>query len=228
LFLLDSELQCDTLLERCRGFDSLRVIDDEGGATRTVSVEDSFRRGTVKFIVVVWKNLDSFFVRLLQLLSDRLAYSPNPKLAYPSTLRLTVRLLDPSLQHLRRPYVTRSKQVGIQGEMLMSEAANEGGQVLLLKQWVTPLVEHMFVDHRDAVELDVTRMNLAVTNFADVASRSNNYALETVTLASPFQQKYQSNTNSLPSRSSFSPPAKRHKSKATVTTRIDHFFCKKG
>jgi hypothetical protein len=208
----------------------LQVIDDEGGGTRTVSVEDSFRRGTVTSIDLVWKNLDSFFVRLSQLLSDRIAYSPNPKLAYPSTLRLTVRLIDPSLSHLRRPYVTRSKQVAIQGKMLMSAAAEAGSEAVLLKQWVAPLVKNLLVDHRDATDLDITRINLAVTNFADVAGQSTNGSLDTVTVkGSPFQHKHQPRkTDAMPSCSSLSPPAKRQKLKVMATTRIDQFFYKKG
>jgi hypothetical protein len=179
---------------------------------------------------LVWKNLDSFCVRLLHLLSDRLAYSLNPKLAHPSTLRLTVRFIDPLLSHLRRPYVTRSKQVAIDGKMLTSAAADEGRQALLLKQWVTPLVQIMLVDNRDMAELDITRMNLAVTNFADVACNSTNSALNAVTSkGSPFQHKYQPKMiSSLPPLSSFSPPAKRQKRKEMTNTRIDQFFYKKG
>lgn len=215
------------------------MIDDEGGATKTVSVEDSCRRGTVRSMDLVWKYLDSFFVRLPQLLSDRLAFSPNPKLAYPATLRLTVRLLDPSLSHKRRPYVVKSKQVGINGKSLMEAANDEKKQALLLKAWVTPLVKSLLVDRRDnKTELDVTRINLAVTNFADIAAQSmaSNHTLmktaTTTTKASGMSQQSQTFTRVAKkplsnSRSKLSSPAKRQKSKAMTTTRIDQFFFKK-
>ncbi|KAG7355978.1 impB/mucB/samB family protein [Nitzschia inconspicua] len=230
---ISSEFQCNVLLERCRGLDSVTIIDDEGGATKTVSVEDSCRRGTVKNMDVVWKYLDSFFVRLPQLLLDRVTFSPNPKLAFPSTLRLTVRLLDPSLSHKRRPYVTRSKQVRINGKVLMDASADAMKQASLLKEWVTPLVKSLLIHQRDTAELDVTRINLAVTNFADITSP--NFTANTLQSSmtaghgpcQPVQQAKAANSQSTSRSTMMSPPAKRQKIKTMTTTRIDQFFLKK-
>jgi impB/mucB/samB family C-terminal domain len=221
------------LLDRCRGLDPTPVIDDEGGATKTVSVEDSARRGTVKSMDLVWKYLDSFFVRLPQLLSDRLTFSPNPKLAYPSTLRLTVRLLDPTLSHKRRPYVTRSKQVRINGKLLLDALSDEKKQAAVLKEWVTPLVKNLLINHRDMVVLDVTRINLAVTNFADMASQSftSGTTLDSsmASTSGPTQLAHPLPLSKPPILDSIaSPPAKRQKNKRMTTARIDQFFFKKA
>lgn len=71
LFMIFSELQCDLLLQRCRGLDKSNVIDDNGELPKTLSVEDSFRRGTIRSLSAIWFQLDKLFIRLPKLLNDR-------------------------------------------------------------------------------------------------------------------------------------------------------------
>lgn len=210
------------MLDRCRGLDTDLLVDDEGGATKTVSVEDSFRRGTVKSIDKVWDLLNALFIRLPQLLQDRAIWSSNPKLAYPSTLRLTMRLVDQSLAvGKRRPFVTRSKQISINGKALI-QTTDTAKQASLLSAWVTPLVRSMLVTERNTLELDLTRMNLAVTNFFDVASKSSAWP-SAATNMEAFARKRPSQT---PSHAK-STVLKRPKKRTLTTTRIDSFFFSK-
>jgi hypothetical protein len=94
---------CDRLLDLCRGIDHTVVVDDEGGPPKTLSVENSFRRGTTTTMTIgvgstlpaQWhdKLLGDLYRRLPRLFDDRTAWSTHPELAYPTTIRLTVRLV---------------------------------------------------------------------------------------------------------------------------------------
>jgi hypothetical protein len=205
--------------------DKSAVVDDEGAITKTVSVEDSFHRGTVKSMDKVWEALYALFIRLPKLLQDRADISSNPKLAYPSTLRLTVRVLDPSLQEERhrRPFVTHSKQMTINGKALM-EVTDAKKQASLLTEWVKPLVKTLLITKRSTSELDLTRINLAVTGFADVARKfaaSSSFGPANLQV---FMKKRHAESQSHSKGSS----TKRLRTKNLATTRIDHFFFKKS
>jgi hypothetical protein len=168
-----SEEQCDLLIHRCRGLDTTEVVDDEGGLPKTVSVENSFRRGTIRSLEIVWRVLEDLFVRLPRLLQDRASWSLDPDHAFPTTIRLTIRMVDPSLLHKRtrrRPYVTRSKQAPFNGKaLLQKQDKNDEQQSATLKRCVTPLLQHLL---SETMDLNVTRMNIAVTNFRDVARQA--------------------------------------------------------
>ena len=92
-----SEEKCDFLINRCRGLDETEIIDDEGEAQKTLSIENSFRRGSVTTMEAIWRGLLDLFVRLPLLLRDRASWSGCPKKAYPMTIRLTIRRLDQKL-----------------------------------------------------------------------------------------------------------------------------------
>lgn len=158
--------KCDAILDRCRGLDPSLVIDDEGGLPKTVSVENSFRRGTVRSMDAVWKALDDLFVRLPQLLQDRSDSSEDPSKSFPTTLRLTARTVDYNLSHKRRPYTTHSKQTKIRGKALL-EAKSVTEQAALLKEWIKPLAQQLLLTPGRQEDIDVTRLNIAATNFQD-------------------------------------------------------------
>jgi hypothetical protein len=159
---------CDLLLDRCKGLDSSHIEDDGGGLPKTVSVENSFRRGTVRTLTALWTALDELCVRLPRLLRDRTSWSEDPSKSYPTTLRLTTRMMDSRLSMKRRPFVTHSKQTTINGEVLLKGTKgileDEAKQARILKGWVTPLVQQLFLP---SVDINLTRLNLAVTNFPD-------------------------------------------------------------
>ena len=213
-----SEQHCDLLLERCRGLDTSEIVDDEGGLSKTVSVEDSFRRGTVKMVEGVWAALDMLCLRLPSLIRDRAAWSSNPKLAYPTNIRLTVRLVDTKISHRRRPFATTSKQCKINGRLLL-EANEDSKQSMLLKEWAAPLLKDLIV----STGIDLTRMNLAVTNFVDLDTHQS-----PLTMAGTSGDSNKRKTQSSMVSQSASPSSKRQGvAKKMTTTRIDHFFAKK-
>ena len=200
-----SEQKCDLILERCRGLDSTIVADDGGGIPQTVSVENSFRRGTVTTKAAVQDALAELCRRLPPLIQDRVAWSRNPSLAYPTTIRLTVRVmrkLDPKQRETptrRNPYsITRSKQASIgmqRGKVLLltsnrnkmtSKVEEETRAVRTLRDAVKPLLQQLVFRNEETYSdgnescsspssINITRMNLAVVNFQDVIVKDSPY-----------------------------------------------------
>lgn len=142
---------------------------------KTISCENSFRRGTVVTPVAVWKGMEELYRRLPRLLMDRREWSKHPSRAYPTTIRLTARVVDQSLQmnnsSRRRPFVTRSKQVPFRGQELMEEA-DADKQNKMVQDAVRPLVQSLVLHSPDPGGLNVTRLNIAATNFQDVNQSS--------------------------------------------------------
>jgi hypothetical protein len=198
------EQKCDLILERCRGFDSTVVADDGGGIPQTVSVENSFRRGTITTKAAVQDALAELCRRLPPLIQDRVAWSRNPSLAYPTTIRLTVRAmrkLDPEQRETptrRNPYsITRSKQASIgmqRGKVLLTSNRNnmtskveeETRAVRTLQDSVNPLLQQLVFRNEETYSdgnescsspssINITRMNLAVANFQDVIVKDSPY-----------------------------------------------------
>ena len=194
-------------------------MDDEGGLSKTVSVEDSFRRGTVKMVEGVWAALDMLCLRLPSLIRDRAAWSSNPKLAYPTNIRLTIRLVDTKISHRRRPFATTSKQCKINGRLLL-EANEDSKQSMLLKEWAAPLLKNLIV----STGIDLTRMNLAVTNFVDLDTRQSPF---TMAGTSSDSNKRKIQSSMMVSHSASQSSKRQGVAKKMTTTRIDHFFAKK-
>jgi len=153
----------DLLLKRCRGIDTLTIVDDGGYLTKTVSVEDSFIRGSLTSFMEVNKNLEILFSRLLRLLDSRIEVSHSPKYAYPRAIRLTARIVDRSVTD-RRPFRNISKQTIFNGRQLMSLKGNDD-RVAFLKLCTSPLLQ-ILTDL--TFGLNVTRLNLAALSFADI------------------------------------------------------------
>jgi impB/mucB/samB family C-terminal domain len=183
-----SEEQVKILLQRCRGVDTISITDDNGEAPKTVSVENSFRRGTVVTPEAVWRGLEEFYVRLPRLLKDRRGWSKYPKRAYPTIIKLTARVVDPTLRSKRRPFVTRSKQLPFQGQELIEEN-NPERQATLIRNAVRPLVQSLVLNTAD--KINVTRLNIAVSKFQDIAEVMDRkaHAATTQQLASCMSQR---------------------------------------
>jgi hypothetical protein len=161
------QAHCDFILLRCRGLDETEVKDDQGGLSKTVSVENSFRRGTMRTMRSVWDALDQLLERLPRLLRDRTSWSNHPDHSFPTTIRITARLVDERLRSTkRRPYVTKSAQKTLDGQSLL-QMKDLGKQSEMLRQAVTPLARQL-LGSSDAKDLDVTRLNLATSNFQDI------------------------------------------------------------
>jgi nucleotidyltransferase/DNA polymerase involved in DNA repair len=161
--------RCGVLLDKCRGVDNSPIVDDHGGLPKTVSVENSFRRGTVKTRERVQQVMDDLYERLPRLLEDRAAWSDHPEKAYPATLRLTVRSVTEKdvLQKGRRG-VLRREQVPFDGKSLL-QAANDSEKAIFVRQSVSPLLQSLILSYNS---IHVTRINIAVTNFQDLPSAS--------------------------------------------------------
>ena len=174
--VIESEEKCTMLLQRCRGLDTTTIVDDQGEAPKTISCENSFRRGTVVTPEAVWKGMEELYVRLPRLLKDRREWSQHPQKAYPMTLRLTARVVDKSLLgkfKRRRPFVTRSKQIPFaRGRELLDETDSDR-QKAIVQNTVRPLVRSLVLDAVKPGDLNVTRLNIAVTNFQDVTDAAD-------------------------------------------------------
>ena len=154
----------DLLLNRCKGIDTKNIEDDGGSLPKTVSVEDSFVRGSLTCIEEVIRNLDILFVRLLRLLERRKEVSNSPQNAYPRTIRLTARIVDHSITTNRRSFRNISKQAAFSGQVMMGMKC-KADQMTLLKRCTLPLLEIL---KELTVGLNVTRLNLATVSFADI------------------------------------------------------------
>lgn len=157
--------QCDLLLQRCQGIDPVRIVDDNGGLAKTVSVEDSFKRGSLVTMPGVFDAMEELYRRLPRLLDDRQRDCELPEMSYPSTIRVTVRLVDKSISGKRRPFVTRSKQSSFDGRSMLSHDTGKD-RCDLLRAATRPLLDQLLPS--SLVTLDVTRLNVAVTDFADL------------------------------------------------------------
>jgi len=159
---------CDLLINRCKGVDTLAIIDDGGGINKQVSVEDSFIRGSLTSMDGVIQNLNLLFVRILRLLDKRKKSSQKPHEAYPRVLRLTARIVDRSVTS-RRPFRNISKQAAINGNLLM-EMQDREERIDFLKKHTIPLL-NILQNVTDG--LNVTRLNLASASFADIGLSSS-------------------------------------------------------
>jgi hypothetical protein len=174
------------LLQRCRGFDTSVILDDQGCAQKTISVENSFRRGTVLNPEAVWKGLEDLYIRLPRLLKDRRDWSRDPSKAYPTTIKLTARVVDRTLVATRRrPFVTKSKQVPFPAGRELLEEADVNRQQFIVRQAIKPLVYALVLNSTGGSYLNVTRLNIAVTNFQDVCKDPTEGPPAAVSMNSP-------------------------------------------
>jgi len=179
----------DLLSNRCRGIDTMTIEDDDGGLTKTVSVEETFIRGSLLSIEGVKRNLEILYPRLLRLLDLRRDVSPMRTYAYPTTLRITVRIVDPSICEGPRPFRTISKQTEFDGKGFMS-MTDDPARIVLLKRTVSKL---LCILSDLQITLDVTKLNIAALSFADIKKTSESKSMS----ISTFFQSTPSDTQSL-------------------------------
>jgi hypothetical protein len=147
---------------------------------QTLSVENSFRQGTLQTRQAMLQAMEDLYKRLPILLTERTNWSSNPKLAFPQTLRLTIRSVSPH----NNQRLTHSKQIPIDGNRLSGKDPSD-----LLRHWVVPLLDLLLVSvaHKDGA-MDVTRINVALTNFQDgKQSNDNSKYKECALISSPPQ-----------------------------------------
>lgn len=156
-------------MSKCRGIDSTCIQDDGGGLSKTVSVEDSFRRHSVMTTDSVFHAVQDLCWRLPRLLDDRRINSHSPDQAYPTTIRVTAGVVDGRLATTkRRPFVTKSKQCNFAsvGKALMA-TSDEVERSEILHEASRPLINGLLCN---GGEIDVVRLNIAVTGFQDLAA----------------------------------------------------------
>ena len=168
--------QCNEILDLCNGIDNSLVVDDDGTLQKSLSVENSLRRGTIRTKAQVLQVMEDLYRRLPLLLKDRKEWSENPSLAYPTVIRVTARSSFDSIGKGRqnRSFVTRSQQSKFDGGraicndgLIVSEAA------AILRQHVTPLLQSLLFSSQT---INVTRLNICVTNFQDIDRIPTNQA----------------------------------------------------
>lgn len=167
LCLFSADL-CSTLVELCSGQDESCIVDDQGCLQKTLSVENSFRRGTIRTKESVINVMEDLYRRLPRLLKDRTAWSIDPSRAYPTTIRLTVRsVVEGDVR--RRPFETHSQQIAFDGRPLVSETLNEKDAAEFLRRFLAPLLKSLVLSSGD---INVTKLNIGVTNFQDIPASS--------------------------------------------------------
>jgi hypothetical protein len=143
-------------------------LDDLGGLQKTLSVENSFRRGTVTTHKSVLAAMEDLYRRLPRLLWNRSQWSSDPARSYPLTIRLTVRSAQYAPGSKRRaPSVTRSQQKPFRdGKLLLSGAmATENERSALLRDCLEPMLQSIIFA---GTEFDITRINICMANFQDI------------------------------------------------------------
>lgn len=221
-------MQARTLLDKCRGLDFSRVVDDHGGLARTLSVENSFRRDSVTTIDAVHNAMCDLYVRLPRLLRERTLWSPCPEKAFPHTIRLTARFgVDDDADAVRgggrrRHTVTKSKQSPItEGNKLLELDTEQTAD--LLRRLLLPLLQALVFRNQP---FNVTRLNVALANFQDVSLPEAHPSVNLVATGSPLNVD-----SSLPRSSNDHFVEGRNKSipePSWKRRRIDQFFVSKA
>ena len=121
------------------------------------------KRGTIRTREHVSAIMEDLYRRLPLLLKDRSEWSPHPTLAYPTVIRLTARAGFDGRGESRR-FVVKSQQKKFDGRLLCNRNPSES--VAWLRSSATPLLQSLLFT--SGSELNVTRLNLAVTNFQDL------------------------------------------------------------
>jgi hypothetical protein len=193
---------CHNILEKCRGIDKSIIEDDSGELPKTLSVENSFRRGTMTTEKSLVQSMESLYSRMTRLVQQRVADELNsnakrvekiPFCQYPTVVRVTIRFApkEIDLRNGRRFGVTRSRQESFDSLRLMNESIPEK-QVLLLRQAVTPLLIFCVNTYGSGESLNVTRLNIALSNFIHthgVIARSHQNSMTSMLTAVVNSQK---------------------------------------
>lgn len=157
----------------CQGVDDSVVKDDGGGLSKVVSCENSFRRGTLTTKEEMEKSLNALYARLPRLVKNRNQWSTkHPERAFPTSLRLVVRFVVPrshpsiAVRGRSRPFVTTGKQCRFDGKTFV-KLGNTELQADFIRRHIEPLAKMLIYAQG---KFDVTRVNIALSNFQDVAA----------------------------------------------------------
>jgi hypothetical protein len=118
--------------------------------------------------------MEDLYRRLILLLHDRKEWSEYPSLAYPMVIRVTARSSFDLVGKGRRDrsFTTRSQQSKFEGgRTICNDGLSTSDAVWVLRQSVTPLLHSLLFTSQ---AINVTRLNLCVTNFQDIGNRSSN------------------------------------------------------
>jgi hypothetical protein len=150
------------------------VVDDLGGIPKTLSVEVSYRRGTVCTQERVLILVEDLYIRLPRLFKNRTEWSTDKQNAYPTTIRLTVRSVaqSASVSTSKRPFEARSQQSSFDGRALLMNQSSVHQQRNLLRSAISPLLNSLVFSSSSSGGIDVTKINIALCNFQDVHTRS--------------------------------------------------------
>jgi len=157
------------------------IVDDGGRVAKTVSVEDSFRNGSITSQSQIFEAIEPILGRLPILLEERRWNSTMPSLAFPNTIRVCMRNLitnDESLENSARRRVSTSRQQKVDGQVIMSKL-NENEQIDILRAAIIPLVKGILDEGNNInndIRKNITRINIAVTNFADIKEEGSKRA----------------------------------------------------
>lgn len=171
-----SAKQCDVLLKLCRGVDESCIVDDQGGAQKTLSIENSFKRGSLITKQKVLTVMDDLYKRLPRLLNDRTKWSSNKMKAYPTTLRLTVRFVV-KMADGRTTAKVQSQQMSFDGKALVEEQ-DVTKQKLMVRRFVAPILQSMVLSLN---AFNISRINIGLTNFQDIPASSRSKTDQTKT-----------------------------------------------
>ena len=130
----------------------------------------------------VWKGTEQLLLRLPRLLDERKANSHQSHLAYPTTVRVTARVVDPRLlgtdrntkgndglqKRTQRPFVTTCRQRPFSGRSYMDAGTTENERRDMLLNTIRPLVVSMVLRNKDIPRINLTRLNVCATNFRDM------------------------------------------------------------
>ena len=187
--LFRSTDRCKEILDLCNGIDRSTIEDDGGTLQKSLSVENSLRQGTIRTKDQVLQVAEDLYRRLPLLLKDRRDFSDYPELAYPTVIRVTTRTsFSTGNEQNRRPqqrqFITRSQQSKFAGGRAMCrDGLTPLEAATVLRQYVTPLLQSLLFQSQT---INVTRLNICVTNFQDINVPNTNNRSRDGTLKSFF------------------------------------------
>lgn len=113
--------------------------------------------------------------RLPRLLSQRRSWSSRPSFAFPKTIRVTVRQFTTFIgrdqktgESTGRPFVVHSKQSNIDGKRLMM-LNSPFDEADMIRRAASPLLRSLLsCTDKASSSMNITRINIAMSNFQDV------------------------------------------------------------
>lgn len=199
-----SEKHVDLILDKCKGIDSSPIIDDGGRLAKTVSVEDSFRQGTVTTKTQILEALEVLSFRLIPLIEERTIQASTNSLnlkndvnnnsalavvtAYPTTIRLCIRNIIsakseilqkqrsfPNGKNLVNAILKEKKETSHNMSSFSSQSpSSEKSLPTSMLYSAFVPLVHCLFTSTTTIK-NVTRISIGVTNFLDINSSSKSF-----------------------------------------------------